>query len=88
MLEKGREVGLGPGPPNRGGQGTLGLAENSSRMAEKRRCLGDARVSVGRGCFDVGLDPLRYDHGADQRLDGHVSRLGFKLQLPVVLVPH
>ena len=64
------------------------LAEESGGMAEERRCLGDARVSVGRGRFDVGLNPLRYDHGSYQRLDGHVSRLRFELQLPVVLVPH
>ena len=64
------------------------LAEESGGMAEKRRCLGNARVSVSRGRFDVGLNPLRYDHGSDQRLDGHVSRLSFELQLPVVLVHH
>jgi len=64
------------------------LAHESCRVAEERRCLGDARVSVGRGCLDVGLDPLRYDHGADQGLYGHVSRLRFELELPVVLVPH
>lgn len=64
------------------------LAEESRCVAEERRRLGDARVSVGRGCLDVCLDPLRYDHGSDQRLDGHVSRLCFELQLPVVLVPH
>jgi len=64
------------------------LAEESGRVAEERRCLCDARVSVGCGRFDVRLDPLRYDHGADQRLDGHVSRLCLELQLSVVLVPH
>jgi len=64
------------------------LAEESGCVAEERRCLGDARVSVGGGRFDMGLNPLGYDHGSDQRLDGHVSRLGFELQLPVVLVPH
>ena len=64
------------------------LAEDSRRVAEERRRLGDARVRVGRGCLDVSLDPLRYDHGSYQRLDGHVSRLCFELQLPVVLVPH
>ena len=64
------------------------LAEESGRVAEERRCLGDTRVSIGRGCLDVGLDPLRYDHGSYQRLNGHVSRLRFELQLPVVLVPH
>jgi len=57
-------------------------------MAEERRCLGDARVRVRCCRVDVGSNPLGYDHGADQRLDGHVSRLGFELQLPVVLVPH
>src|SRR5712664_1280806 len=88
LSKKRRKVGLGPGPPNRGGQGTMRLAEESGRVAEKRRCLGDARMSVGRGCLDVGLDPLRYDHRADQGLDGHVSRLRFELQLPVVFVPH
>ncbi len=51
------------------------LAEESGCVAEERRCLGDAHVRVGGGRFDVGLDPLRYDHGSDQRLDGHVSRL-------------
>ncbi len=64
------------------------MAEKSGCVAEERRRLGDARVSVGRGRFYVDLDPLRYDHGSDQRLDGHVSRLCFELQLPVVLVPH
>ena len=64
------------------------LAEESRRVAEERRRIGNARVSVGCGRFDVGLDPLRYDHGSYQRLDGHVSRLCFELQLPVVLVPH
>ena len=64
------------------------LAEESGCVAEERRRLGDARVRVGCGRFYVGLDPLRYDHGSDQRLDGHVSRLCFELQLPVVLVPH
>jgi hypothetical protein len=57
-------------------------------MAEKRRGFGDTRVCICCGSFDVGLNPLRYDHGSDQRLDGHVSRLGFELQLSVVLVPH
>ena len=66
----------------------MGLAEESGCVAEERRCLGEARVCVGRGCLDVGLDPLRYDHGSYQRLDGHVSRLCFELQLPVVFVPH
>ena len=64
------------------------LAYESGCVAEKRRCLGEAGVSVGGGRFDVGFDPLGYDHGSDQRLDGHVSRLGFELQLPVVFVPH
>ena len=64
------------------------LAEESRRVAKERRRLSDARVRVGRGCLDVGLDPLRYDNGSYQRLDGHVSRLCFELQLPVVLVPH
>jgi len=64
------------------------LAEESRCVAEKRRRLCDARVSVGRGRFYVGLNPLRYDHGSYQRLDGHVSRLCFELQLSVVLVPH
>ena len=64
------------------------MAEESGGMAEERRRLCDARVSIGRGRFYVGLNPLRYDHGSDQRLDGHVSRPGFELQLPVVLVPH
>jgi len=64
------------------------LAEESGCVAEERRCLGDARVSVDCGRFDVGLDPLRYDHCSDQRLDGHVPRLCFELQLPVVFVPH
>ena len=64
------------------------MAEESGGMAEERRCLCDARVSVGRGRFYVGLNPLGYDHGSYQRLDGHVSRLCFELQLPIVLVPH
>ncbi len=64
------------------------LAEESGCVAEKRRCVGDARVRVRCSRVDVGPNPLRYDHGADQRLDGHVSRPGFELQLPVVLVPH
>ena len=66
----------------------MGLAEESGCVAEERRRLGYARVSVGRGRFYVGLNPLRYDHGSYQRLDGHVSRLCFELQLSVVLVPH
>ena len=36
----------------------------------------------------MGLDPLRDDDGADQRLDGYVSRLCLELQLAEVLVPH
>src|SRR4029077_20466838 len=84
--KKGGRLGLGPSP-NRGGEGTM-LAEESACVTEERRRLSDARVSVGRGRFYVGLNPLRYDYGADQRLDGHVSRLCFELQLPVVLVPH
>jgi len=66
----------------------MGLAEESGCVAEERRCLGDARVRVGRGCLDVGLDPFGYDHGSYECLDGHVSRLCFELQLSVVFVPH
>jgi len=57
-------------------------------VAEERRCFGDARVGVRCRSLDMGSNPLRYDHSADQRLDGHVSRLGFKLQFSVVFVPH
>ena len=64
------------------------LAEESGCVAEERRGLGYARMRVGRGCFYVGLNPLGYDHGTDQCLDGHVSRLGFKLQFSIVFVPH
>jgi len=56
-LKRGRSkkagVGLGrAAQPRR--QGTMRLAHESCRVAEERRCLGDARVSVGRGCLDVG----------------------------------
>jgi len=64
------------------------LAHESGCVAEERRRIGNARVSVGCGRFDVGLDPLRNDHGSYQRLDSHVSRLCFELQLSVVFVPH
>ena len=64
------------------------LADESGRVAEERRCLGEVGVRVRCCRVDVGSNPLGYDHGADQRLDGHVSRPGFELQLPVVLVPH
>ncbi len=57
-------------------------------MAEERRCLGDVRVRVRCSRVDMGSNPLGYDHRADQGLNGHVSCLGFELQLPVVLVPH
>jgi len=40
------------------------------------------------GGLDVGSDPFRDDYCSYQGLDGHVSRLGFGLELPVVLVPH
>ena len=36
----------------------------------------------------MDLDPFRYDDGADQRLDGHIPGLGFKLQFAEVFVPH
>ena len=46
------------------------------------------RRSRGSGGVDMDLDPFGYDDGADQCLDGYVSRLGFKLQFAEVLVPH
>ncbi len=66
------------------------MREQVARVGDACVCVVRGRVGGGRGYagVDVGPDPLGYDDGPDEGLDGHVAGPGFELQLAEVLVPH